>query len=254
MKRPLALVLTLALLLAAFAGCMKKNAGNGDQADGAPAMTDAQAEALYAPLIEQYRDAIANFSFDNYDLDIVYLTIDYYHYGAAAGYTIFDVNRDGTPELIIGEQDSDEKEKMRTEFLGGIYTLHDGKPKYLLGSVDESSSVSVLKDGRIVENSVYWGRLGEGMFSTVLALKNGDLAVEKTYFSAGEYDEASGDYGPFKYYIADKAIFRGDDGEPDLDGLQPIDKSEYDVASAALSEEQMTFPITLFAADAESEN
>ena len=246
MKRMIALVAALLLLLMLCSGCKAPDAADVSENN---AIDDLQAQALYAPLIDAYREAIENYDYDSYDLDINFMTIDYYHYfGNMAGYTVFDINRDGTPELIIGEKDDDEQDKMRPEAIDGIYTLQDGAPKWLLGSVDEYSLVSVLKDGRILEWCLYWGKAIEsGNTWNVFELKDGALSRVKTYFGVEvSYDEKTGTAEYTNCYSTDNALPLDKDGEVLTDEMQPMEPSAFAKTMTALKEAKVKLPITLF--------
>ncbi|MBQ5968731.1 MAG: hypothetical protein IJL52_01275 [Clostridia bacterium] len=259
MKRMLALVLALMLLLALCAGCGKKtaeddtapvNASDAETPDAQPSEpTGADAEALYAPLIERYREAFLNFSHDSYDLEINYLIVDTYSGSSQVGYAFYDIDGDGTPELLIGARDEQNPEQMPLEGLAGIYTLKAGTPKWLIGSDYEFAGVKVLKEGKIIETRMYWGtQIKEGFVSIVYEIKAGELSAEKTYFGVNEFDEAEGVYKVTQTYSVDGALPVDGDDEVLLDQMQPIDPEEYQAAMAAFNGEVMTIPITLFSA------
>ena len=243
MKRMIALVAALLLVLMLCSGCKAPDAANTSEGK---ATDDVDAQAIYAPLIDAYREAIENYDYDSYDLDISFLLIDYYHYSSnTAGYTIYDINRDGTPELIIGEQDTDERDKMRPEAIGGIYTLQDGAPKWLLGSVDESSSVSVLKDGRILEWCVYWGKAIEsGSTTNVFEIKDGALSRVKTYFGVNAYNDEKSSMEYTNCYSTDNALPMDKDGEVLTDEMQPMEPAAFEETVTALEEAKQSLPIT----------
>ncbi|MBR3553186.1 MAG: hypothetical protein IKN72_07335 [Clostridia bacterium] len=269
MRRTIALVLTLALLLTAFAGCVKKDADRGEQAANvsesgtpdttapatpdttAPATTDAQAEALYVPIIEKYREAFSNFNVENYDLEINRLLVDYYCNDSVntVGYAICDIDRDGTTELMIGAKDAQDPEQMPLEGLAGIYTLKDGTPNWLIGSDYECASVCVLKEGTILKRRTYWGQqIKTGSVDTVYEIKDGELSAQKTYFGVEDYDETGDICKVTLSYSVDGLLPVDGDDEVLLDQMQPIDPEEYQAAMAAFNGEVMTLPITLFSA------
>ena len=246
MKRMIALLAALLLVLMLCSGCKAPDAADVSENN---AIDDLQAQALYAPLIDAYREAIEHYDYNSYDLDINFLLIDYYSYSLnTVGYTIYDVNRDGTPELIIGEKELDAPDQMRPEAIGGIYTLQDGAPKWLLGSVDEYSTVSVLKDGRILEQCVYWGKAIEsGSTTNVFEIKDGALSRVKTYFGVEvSYDEKTGTAEYTNCYSTDNALPTDKDGEVLTDEMQPMEPSAFAKTMTALEEAKVKLPITLF--------
>ena len=253
MKRMIALLLALLLLLVLCSGCGKKDSdGNAAPTDAADAPTP-DAEALYAPLIEDYREAFSNFSHDSYTREINYLLVDYYCNDAPgqAGYAFYDINGDGTPELLIGAKDEQNPEQMPLEGLAGIYTLKDGTPKWLIGSDYEYAGVKVLKEGKILENRMYWGtRIEEGSVSIVYEIKDGELSAEKTYFGVNEYDEAQGVQKLTQAYSVDGALPVDNGREVLLDDMQQIDVAEYEAATASFDDAATPLPITLFSAQA----
>ena len=245
MKRIIALIAALLLLLTLGSGCGGKKDAEG-QTEPAGVSED---EALFAPLIEKYREAFSNFSYDSYDLDINYLLVDYYYDGGRdlVGYTVYDIDRDGTPELMIGEKDEQNPEQMRLNGLAGIYTLQNGVPKWLIGSDYEFAGISVLAEGKILENRTYWGKqIESASVNIVYGIKAGELSAEKTYFGVGEYDETGSLDKVTLSYSVDGALPTDSDGEVLLEEMQPISAETYKAAMASFDGAALELPITLF--------
>lgn len=127
-------------------------------------------------------------------------TMSVYHNPEDIGYAIADINRDGTPELLILYKDS--------PMLLSLYTLKDNCPVYLLGDWGSSSHGQFTMDGTLRFQHSSMG----GMFLSSLRLEPGanKLTEFESYFFRFMYDE----------YIME---YKNADGE----GERPFTDQEY---------------------------
>ena len=98
MKRILAIVLALALILTTFAACGKKKSSTAEDTS--------EYEALYAPVLKKYKQAFEeNWSREKFMENNLSPNLAALDKTAEPSFAFLDLNGDKTPELFIGRAD-----------------------------------------------------------------------------------------------------------------------------------------------------
>lgn len=144
---------------------------------------------LFAPVINAYLELEQSY-FNSYDEEILgdsLLAIDdggTYNFEARGypelKYAFYDMNSDGTVELIIGADNS----------IAGIYALQDGKPVYVL-QAEIKYSIHLYEgiDGNVVIDYA-WGHMGDAMELYYEIDTKGNLAsLDRLYTNGFEIND-----------------------------------------------------------------
>ena len=131
MKKRLLSILMVLLMVFALAACGQEP-------------SEPETEGAYDELIGKIRAEIEADNLDESQLEGMYsLYVGLEHLGdeklSAAGYTIEDINGDGTPELIVG--------MVGGNVLFNLYTLSEGEPVLVFDSFARNS-YSLMEDGK----------------------------------------------------------------------------------------------------------
>ncbi|MBR3554010.1 MAG: hypothetical protein IKN72_11595 [Clostridia bacterium] len=136
MKRTLALLLTLVLILTTFAGCMKKKSGG-------KAEDTSEYEALYAPVLKKYKQAFdENWPREKFIENNLSPNLATLEKTAEPSFAFLDLNGDKTPELFIGRKGND-------GVADDLYTITKDGDIQQIGMSDENKTVTVGTDDRI---------------------------------------------------------------------------------------------------------
>ncbi len=147
-------------------------------------------ERLFAPIIYAYRDYEQS-EFTSFDENIIGDSLLVQDNGISYNtgwnnnydlyYSFYDINNDGTYELIIGAN----------KYITGIYSIQNGKPVSIL-QVEDRYTILLnvgIDNNIVISNS--WGRMGYAAEFFYTINKFGSLMVLDTLFTLG--DNKSGD-------------------------------------------------------------
>ena len=197
MKRILALLLCILLVLTTFSGCLKKKSGTRTEDTSAY-------ELLYAPVLKKYKQALdETWPRDKYLSAGLSPRLASLDKSAAPSFAFLDLDGDKTPELFIGRAD-------QPAAVFDLYTTDGENIKQLLDAPQEPA-VTLTDDRRLVEtdNDTY-----ESLdVTTFYELQDGNLAKTDSYI----HDADAGAW----YYVP------GDPGIIDREEWTVIDETEY---------------------------
>ncbi|MBQ5968730.1 MAG: hypothetical protein IJL52_01270 [Clostridia bacterium] len=208
MKRTIALVLTLALLLTAIAGCVKKSPG----AKAEPEDTS-EYEALYAPVLKKYKQAFdEGWSREKFVENNLSPNLANLDKSAEPSFAFVDLDNDKTPELFIGRADEP----------ATAYDLYRADSEGIRQLTDATSEapMTVTEDGRLVETGDDYAHLEVTVFYEV---RDGEVVPVKAVI----HDPDRIIDGMNDCFETDAAL-PADEREIYADMLQVISQADYD--------------------------
>ena len=209
MKRTLALILALVLLLTTFTGCMKKKSGT-------KAEDTSEYEALYAPVLKKYKQAFdENWPREKFIENNLSPNLANLDKTAEPSFAFLDLDGDKTPELFIGRAD-------RRAEVYDLYTVDGETIRQLTDPADESA-LTLTDDDQLVQQRSEYEHLD---VTTLLALQGGRLTATRHYI----YDAAKMIDGMDDYFVTTSDLPE-DELEIYADQLEVISKADYDRAA-----------------------
>ena len=146
MKRTLALLLAIILLLSSFTGCKKTPSGDAEPED------TAAFEALYAPVLKKYKQALdENWSTEKFSAGNLSPLLARLDKAAEPHFAFLDLNGDKTPELFIGRAD-------QPAAVYDLYTVSGNSIRQLVNTADEQV-LTLTDDNLLAEDSAAYEHL-----------------------------------------------------------------------------------------------
>lgn len=174
------------MLLSLAGGCiMASVSGCGGDSSQSQSTGKASSTAVYDYKIEEYKTVMTmgKNGYKNWRTTVGlttvnknYMNLAYMYGGMTINSALYDINKDGTPELLIATDNT----------IIDIYTILDKVPVGVLkpGAAGERARIHVLEDGKIVYEGS--GGADRGFMEISRLEKNGKRTVEKQIVADGK--------------------------------------------------------------------